>query len=464
MNIAQTTDDTEPIACSLKPIPLYETLPHVALSYCWGDALNKVCVSVNQQEIAVSSNLHTALLRMRSGNINYIRVDAVCINQDEMEERSIQIGRIAGIYRQAQEVIVWLGEAGDIEESALEEKELATSRSALDISRLLSRDYWNRVWIIQELAAALSIHLLCGTYSMPWHTVEGVVEQNQTMLPFDRLSKIESSNDDGLGEPRANFERILRLRRNQQAGKPTTMFEALYLSAHAQATDARDKLYALLGLAFDGARLVPHPNYNLSTEDVYHQFSSELLQGGYPLDVVHLRSVRRGVESFSPSWVVDWRNLNEKSLLVVFVRISTFLKSDDASNNNVIGNHRAQGALLTAHGVTIGHVQSVDQVIGEGSDQSAMEAKIFVAKCHLQKVYTCSVFQPVKDPTNAFRLANTSASDFQSAVCTQLSAIMGLLERERTSSLRAYLAAHRNSFGKVEEENIPLLIKARQTV
>lgn len=288
---------------------------------------------------------------------------------------------------------------------------------------------------------------------MPWHTVESIVEQNQTRLPYDRLSKIESSNEDGLGEPRANFERILRLRRNQQAGKPITMFEALYLSAHAQATDARDKLYALLGLAFDGARLVPHPNYNLLPEDVYRHFSSELLQRGYPLDVVHLRSVRRGVESFSPSWVVDWRNLSKRSLLVVFVRISTFLKSDDASNKNVIGNYRAQGALLIAHGVTTGHVRSVTQVLGEGSDQSAIEAKVFVAKCHLQKAYTCSVFQPVKDPNNAFRLADTSASDFQYAVCTQLSTIMGLPERERTSSLRAYLAAHRTSFGKVEEEN-----------
>lgn len=108
-----------------------------------------------------------------------------------------------------------------------------------------------------------------------------------------------------MGEPSANFERILSLRRNQQAGKPITMFEALNLSAHAQTTDARDNSYALLGIVFDGARFVLHPTYYFSTVAVYDQFSLELLPRGYPLDIIHLRSVRRGIGTISPSWVAD---------------------------------------------------------------------------------------------------------------------------------------------------------------
>lgn len=431
-------------------MPLYDAPPYAALSYCWGEELNKLFVLVNQQEMAVNSNLHAALLRLRSRKVNCVWVDAVCINQDDMEERSIQIGRMAGIYRQAQEVVVWLGEAGDIGESALEEMELATSNRTVETtSRLLSRGYWSRVWIIQELAAASKISVLCGAHRISWQTIENAIERNRKGRAWDRVRRLEPLEDDEMGEPSANFERILSLRRNQQAGKPITMFDALYLSAHAQATDARDKLYALLGLAFDGARFVPHPNYSLSTEAVYHQFSLELLHRGFPLNIMHLRSVKRGIGSISPSWAVDWRDLNEKSLLVVFVRISTFLKTYDTSNQGARGNFDVQGVLLTAHGVRIGTVQSLDR------DESAQNvtAAAPATKCHLEQAFTCSVSRPVEDSNNLFRLAATLGLYFESDVCTQLSVIMGLPERQRVARLRAFLGAHQFYFGSVEAKD-----------
>lgn len=57
-------------------------------------------------------------------------------------------------------------------------------------------------------------------------------------------------------------------------------------------------------------------------------------------------------------------------------------------------------------------MQRLDRVDGEELDETTLEARVLVARCQLQKAYTCSTFQLVKDPSNRFRLADTSASDF----------------------------------------------------
>jgi len=60
----------------------------------------------------VTENLHMVLLRLRDCSIDRtLWVDAICINQDDTEERARQVRSMAQIYAKANRVVVWLEEA-----------------------------------------------------------------------------------------------------------------------------------------------------------------------------------------------------------------------------------------------------------------------------------------------------------------------------------------------------------------
>lgn len=91
------------------------------LSYVWGSVEDKRTIRVDDAQLAVTRNLDGALRRLRDPDLDRILwVDAVCINQDDLEERANQVQIMAMIYAYASRVIVWLGEEADGSKEAME--------------------------------------------------------------------------------------------------------------------------------------------------------------------------------------------------------------------------------------------------------------------------------------------------------------------------------------------------------
>ena len=58
----------------------------------------------------ITSNLHNALLQFREGGFkSFIWVDAICINQADLNERAMQVRIMRQIYGKAELVYIWLG-------------------------------------------------------------------------------------------------------------------------------------------------------------------------------------------------------------------------------------------------------------------------------------------------------------------------------------------------------------------
>ena len=91
--------------------PKYE-----ALSYAWGSTKDLVEISVcsdRRHTVAITQNLARALLYLRyQYRKRVLWIDAVCVNQKDLKERSQQVKRMASIFSMAQRVVVWLGEEG----------------------------------------------------------------------------------------------------------------------------------------------------------------------------------------------------------------------------------------------------------------------------------------------------------------------------------------------------------------
>jgi hypothetical protein len=154
-------DITGPLQCSLIEYPLddlVESNHHLydSLSYVWGSPEMSQSISIDDCYIPITTNLHTALLHLRDRFLErIIWVDAICINQQDLSERGSQVQRMAMIYALANRVIVWLGEAEDNSDQALEEiYRSADGQPASEdqeiqssVLKLLQRSWFKRVWV-----------------------------------------------------------------------------------------------------------------------------------------------------------------------------------------------------------------------------------------------------------------------------------------------------------------------------
>ena len=95
--------------CTLHQAPL-EDVEFDALSYAWGDTSVTETIIVSGKPFRATTNLVACLkqLATRPGETG-LWVDAICINQNDVDERNLQVQRMKNIYQTAQSVIAWLG-------------------------------------------------------------------------------------------------------------------------------------------------------------------------------------------------------------------------------------------------------------------------------------------------------------------------------------------------------------------
>jgi hypothetical protein len=159
-------DKSARIQCQLFNYPLQEssdeTHLYEALSYVWGSSDELYSIAIDGYDMHVTANLHAALLRLRNRFIErIIWVDAICINQGDDIEKANQVGYMAEIYSRASRVTVWLGEAENDSDRALEEIRLAADemspRRLIDnptkqaILALLQRPWFERIWVSENI-------------------------------------------------------------------------------------------------------------------------------------------------------------------------------------------------------------------------------------------------------------------------------------------------------------------------
>lgn len=108
------------IRCSLVQTSLEDTPNYGALSYTWGDVAKTDMIWIGPYPFLVSSNLYDALkyLRYRQ-DPRYLWVDAISLNQNDINEQNHQVKQTTDIYRCACAVFVWLGRAGMRSDGAL---------------------------------------------------------------------------------------------------------------------------------------------------------------------------------------------------------------------------------------------------------------------------------------------------------------------------------------------------------
>lgn len=152
-------NDSSSLEFNLIPLSLDEArkVGYEALSYTWGDDSLLHPIKIHQRTFHVRQNLYDFLQITRKVHLrSLLWIDAVSIDQGNVEERNSQVRMMTKIYQSANAVIAWLG-AGDLgfrcfhRDNALDSNGLEISLHAgqnLDfLLNLAASEYWQRAWM-----------------------------------------------------------------------------------------------------------------------------------------------------------------------------------------------------------------------------------------------------------------------------------------------------------------------------
>lgn len=335
------TPDME-LECRILEVRRRDRPQFEAISYTWGTNpifRRRIKEVGSDTYIRITNNLYNALKVFRFEDASRsLWVDAVCIDQqDGNAEKNHQVAQMANIYRDATTVLAWLGkkDASDAIAQLTEvgENEAFYSRPRrFDLDRFkrlvlevnlvtlinfFEREWFRRIWIIQEMVLAQDLVLFAGTRSIPITLLNGSVNVLWDLLYYMPLR--HSDMNQILEENGATIEELLdqlqslvlllSLRNRYLAGyitydatKITTspILDMLQEFCNFKCALRRDRLYAILGLVEDNLSIMP--NYDIPEEMVWRDLAIRLLMRGnlHVLQCALSPTIYAGTCSFTP--------------------------------------------------------------------------------------------------------------------------------------------------------------------
>lgn len=320
--------DEDEIRCTISYTRQSEFPEYSAISYVWGTSDDSDVILVNDCILPTKPNLYSCLRNLRNQDLPLqLWVDAVCINQQDVKERSHQVRLMGEIYKNAKLVYVYLGEdTHDIRLCThmkynlwdiLRElsyrhlsprniipqlvsllmvtlsdllgmfvypflsprpilrriRNLLTRTTPIQLNKrvwcsvedLLNREYWTRAWVVAELILAKQPVICVGKVQIPW-------------LEFCELVQSCADNQGQYLKEGSSNHHIRTVQtfvftkhaRSQLLPLGTLMDR--YSSQ--QCLDIRDKAYAFLPLASDCSDLAP--DYDESELDLFFRLKEKI--------------------------------------------------------------------------------------------------------------------------------------------------------------------------------------------
>ncbi|KAK7722852.1 hypothetical protein SLS63_009126 [Diaporthe eres] len=271
----------------------------------------------------------------------YFWLDAICIDQTNLREKSKQVAMMGSIYKKASHVLACIGDHADdslfffqslygLAHYVIRPKDMlryqrfggagvslrfrllhrhsTTHRFVLALARLALRPYFTRMWILQELQLAQHTTILCGDYALPnedaLYLFGGLLEDLQRLVAGDGSSKVtlfiphsyfvehrffRRHVNHGFPSPLWHGDWMYRLpekcmatlvmlRQNYMTVKDNTFLLLKEVVSRLQCADPRDKVYGIISLIDWGSISPLEPDYMQNDVEVAIKFIEAIMK------------------------------------------------------------------------------------------------------------------------------------------------------------------------------------------
>lgn len=272
-------------------------------------------------------------------------IDAICIDQGSINERNHQVAFMGEIYRNCQNVVIWLGDEDhetesvlafikstfeEIEQSAMERPQYRNLadlthlyisnlvghmteklfRSELiagcrRLERFLQRPWWTRAWIVQEFANAPDATFRVGDFSINWILVSVVI------IVFFKSWRIREFGVCITTVNDADSLIYTRLVRQKEIGSKLCLYKMGYSfmillrgQSYRKCSDPRDKVFSILSMTSANILKILPPDYSKSVLWTYITAVRTYIKISKSLDILGCNT-EEPPENY-PSWCPSW--------------------------------------------------------------------------------------------------------------------------------------------------------------
>jgi hypothetical protein len=338
----------------LKTVSLSDVPHYFCLSYTWGTQSEDVEIHIDGQVLYVTPSLVEMLQRLQDlkteGSIpdlelEWIWIDRLCINQEDINERSEQVRCMGKIYSQAIRTIVWVGP--DLKQCSsawrlIEQiycicmSENPQAKYLADIPLRIYSDQNHTDSGLPPWTDELWEHLR-GLFTLPWFTRTWIIQEvalsskdpiilhGQHRYSWERLGWAASwLRRNGylrlrhIPDQLQNCDTISNIRRSRNPWQLDALLTTT--AVKFKATNQRDKIYGLLGLAaeFQNTESIPTallPDYKLDVWELYTKVVLHFLREHRRLPTLarasgvwgdSTRAQYTNQYKLLPSWVPNW--------------------------------------------------------------------------------------------------------------------------------------------------------------
>ncbi|KAF5607901.1 heterokaryon incompatibility (het-6OR allele) [Fusarium subglutinans] len=387
------SSEFELVTVSLDDEPKY-----AALSYLWGDPEKCGQVTIKGNAVKIPDNLASAFLCVLSddsfrsqSHARYLWAAAICINQNDLDERSQQVQLMRRIFQHAYVTFAWVGPKDyslafetiktitkeiyentprgsapfktnfDLEwlrrhpmlcidrGSDLPNNHLNDPWSA--VTDFLQHQYWQRVWIFQEIVLAKQlIFISLGEASLSWSMLR---DTPQSIISVAKENKPDFQPETAwnlLSNPMAwgKLSWLFLAQARTKIPDPDGFkgWAVSTFAANLQATDDRDYIYGLLGVS--GLPITPDYNPKNTTSQVYTKYIAGWLKAARTQQTTHVHSPLAFLslagtgeygQSDLPSWVPDYRK--KRKVSPAWCYSASNFRSADEGDPTLSPTHRA---------------------------------------------------------------------------------------------------------------------------
>lgn len=212
-------------------------------------------------------------------------IDAICINQDDNREKGTQVMVMAGIYARCISVLIWLGlenlafltiSDGRIGSGDAPWDQLPDSDVKAALQGVLERQYFQRLWVVQEAALAARITTHVGRTAIAWSRTA----RPRRFLARVKMAELSPSWQHSEELRRVDFRPVRELleqslaveaRRHGTVEVPS-LLDVVHSIRHRQVAGPRDRIYGVMSLVTPAEVAGLVPDFTLSWEETYRRF------------------------------------------------------------------------------------------------------------------------------------------------------------------------------------------------